>query len=196
MPPEKSIGYKYYLSGGIKAFQIHDDKKAIRYFNIAIIFYPGSKEARHYLEILGQRQEVKWQAMPQVPANLPSAQPQQAAVAPQIVPAVPVRKQCPMCRRHSPNRKQMCSPQPFRNQFHKPCLKHRPIYRRCNHNRQPPYLKPLLSHRSHKPCPRNPAKFIVCSDATVGSCVSFCHLRSGTEFKSSYSQFIVGPDYE
>ncbi len=60
LPPEQSIGYRYYLSEGFKAFQIHDDKKAIRYFKIAKIFYPDSKETDRYLRILYQRQGISF----------------------------------------------------------------------------------------------------------------------------------------
>src|ERR1035441_9600029 len=34
VPPEKTIGYRYYLSGGIIAFKEHDNEKAVRYFKI------------------------------------------------------------------------------------------------------------------------------------------------------------------
>jgi hypothetical protein len=54
VPAEESIGYNYYLNGGIKAFEQHDNQKAIRYFSIAIIYYPDSKEADRYLQILSQ----------------------------------------------------------------------------------------------------------------------------------------------
>ena len=54
LPPEKSIGYRYYLSKGVEAFRKRDYKKAIYDFNIAIIFYPDSKEANWYLQILGR----------------------------------------------------------------------------------------------------------------------------------------------
>ena len=32
-PPEESIGYRYYLSGGIQALDRHDNQKAIRYYH-------------------------------------------------------------------------------------------------------------------------------------------------------------------
>jgi|GEM_PF-2223939 len=67
VPPEESIGYRYYLSEGIKAFQRHDDKKAIRYFTIAVIFNPASKEADRYLRIL---------SVPAVPEVPPAPAPQ------------------------------------------------------------------------------------------------------------------------
>jgi len=56
-PPENSIGYVYYFNGGVKAFRLHDDEKATRYFKIAKIFWPGSKDADHYLILLGVPQE-------------------------------------------------------------------------------------------------------------------------------------------
>lgn len=81
LPPEKSIGYGYYLKAGIEAYQQHDYINAVRYFNIAIIFYPDSKEADQYLKILGQPIEP---VMPQTQA-LPSKQAQEVQQPPQEV---------------------------------------------------------------------------------------------------------------
>src|SRR5208337_4035139 len=58
LPPEQTIGYRYYFSGGVRAFQKHDDKKAIRYFTLALIYNPDSKEADRYLEFLAQKHGV------------------------------------------------------------------------------------------------------------------------------------------
>ncbi len=103
LPPEQSIGYRYYLKEGIEALGKHDDKKAIHYFNIAIIFDPNSKKADRYLEILGQPipqvipqsqslplvqpQQVAVISQPQ--PYSPSVQPQPAVIMPQPAPAVP-----------------------------------------------------------------------------------------------------------
>ena len=81
LPPEKSIGYKYYFENGIKAFRQYDDEKAIRYFKIAKIFYPGSKESDRYLRILYQRQGLNF--LPEN-ENVPAVPSLPQAVAPQI----------------------------------------------------------------------------------------------------------------
>ncbi|MBF0570682.1 MAG: hypothetical protein HQL12_02300 [Candidatus Omnitrophica bacterium] len=108
LSPEESIGFKYYLSQGIEAFQKHDNKKAAYYFNIAIIFDPDSKEADQYLETLGQsvRQVVIPQAQPLLPLpsqheeaisqTFPSVQPRQEEVIPQPVPTVPQQQEAVM----------------------------------------------------------------------------------------------------
>jgi len=55
LPPERSIGFQYYFNGGLEAFHHFDDQKAIRYFEIALVFYPGSRESLRYLDILSHR---------------------------------------------------------------------------------------------------------------------------------------------
>jgi len=107
LPPERTIGFRYYFSGGIKAFQEHNDKKAILYFKIALIFNPASKESQRYLKILYQRQGLIFlpenllpQAMVRPKPYTPPVQPQPytapvqpqappAAVVPQLGPLVP-----------------------------------------------------------------------------------------------------------
>jgi hypothetical protein len=71
VPPEKSIGYRYYLSGGVMAYLMHDNKKAVRYFKIAIIFNPASKEAERYSKMLLQRQGLSF-PVENPPSELPS----------------------------------------------------------------------------------------------------------------------------
>jgi len=75
-PPEKTIGYIYYFNGGIKAFQVHNDKKAILYFKIALIFNPASKAAEWYLKILYSRRGMIFPA--------PTEEKQTSAVTPAV----------------------------------------------------------------------------------------------------------------
>jgi hypothetical protein len=75
--PEQSIGYRYYLSKAFKAFGVHDHKNAIRYFKIARIFNPSSKETLRYLTVLG---------VPP-PKPLPPVQMPVAVLPQQVVPA-------------------------------------------------------------------------------------------------------------
>jgi len=65
LPPEQTIGFRYYFSGGVEAFNNHNDEKAIRYFKIAKIFNPYSAESDEYLKILYQRQGLSY-----LPENL------------------------------------------------------------------------------------------------------------------------------
>jgi len=71
VPPERSIGYRYYFSEGIKAFQKYDIKKALRYFKIAKIFDPASKESERYLSILDQMQGIENPPQPVAHAVVP-----------------------------------------------------------------------------------------------------------------------------
>ena len=66
VPPEESIGYKYYLQKGMEAYQSHDTTKAIYYFNIALIFYPDSKEADRYLRMMAQPVPQKVQPVEEI----------------------------------------------------------------------------------------------------------------------------------
>jgi len=85
LPPDESIGYKYYLSGGIKAFADHNNEKAIRYFKIAQIFNPDSKEALHYLIILGQGPPVFEIPPVYVPAPEVVVQPKNIVEVPPVI---------------------------------------------------------------------------------------------------------------
>ncbi len=55
LPPDESIGYKYYLAKGIEAYQKHETSLAVRYFNLTVIFNPDSREADNYLQLLSQK---------------------------------------------------------------------------------------------------------------------------------------------
>ncbi len=89
--------YEYYLTGALKAAQVHDDKKAIRYLKIAKIFYPASKDVDGYLKILYQRQKagvpvenqpVLVQVAPAPAAHAQPAAVTQAAVQENLAPNV------------------------------------------------------------------------------------------------------------
>jgi len=83
-PSDDDPGYKYYLSKGIEALGQHDNIKAIHYFNIALIFDPGSKEADQYLEGLAQPTSMVAEASPrsqlEVSPSIPSSASQETVV--------------------------------------------------------------------------------------------------------------------
>jgi len=87
VPPAESIGYKYYFSGGIEAFQKHNDEKAVRYFKIALIFNPASRESERYLRILYQRQGLSYPVVT-VPQAIAQLQPSSSSSQPQPVAAI------------------------------------------------------------------------------------------------------------
>src|ERR1039457_4023364 len=68
LPPEETIGFRYYFSGGVEAFNNYNDTKAIRYFKIALIFNPYSKESEQYLRLLYQRQGLPVPVENQLPS--------------------------------------------------------------------------------------------------------------------------------
>jgi len=88
LPPEDSIGYKYYLKAGIEALQNHDKIKAIHDFNLALTFYPDSKDADRYLEELGQV-IAQTRVLPTLQPQVQPVQPQQAEVKPQVAEQPP-----------------------------------------------------------------------------------------------------------
>ena len=98
-PSENSQAYQLYLHNGIEAYKAGDYKTASHDLNLAIVFYPDSKEADHYLQLLGERSSqqvvsVESQQPASEPVNekpvLPAAVPVVAppVVAPAVVPAV------------------------------------------------------------------------------------------------------------
>ncbi|MDE2027950.1 MAG: hypothetical protein KGK03_06815 [Candidatus Omnitrophica bacterium] len=77
--PAESEGYTFYMAAGIKAFKAQDDKDAIRYFKIAQIYWPQSKEAKLYLNILISQ--------PLTPQSKAAVRPAPQASAPTAAPA-------------------------------------------------------------------------------------------------------------
>jgi len=97
VPPDQSIGYKYYFKEGVDAFEKHDVKKAAYDFTIAVIFYPDSQEADRYLQILSQGVVPMTQApaSPQTPEIVSQLQPSTVSPKPIVYVTAQNPKQAP-----------------------------------------------------------------------------------------------------
>lgn len=65
---DQLIGYQYYFNKGVSAFERQQNSKALRYFNLALIFDPYALDPDKYIDILTQKH---FEGLPSGTAALP-----------------------------------------------------------------------------------------------------------------------------